>query len=199
MIPTTRSLSVPRRALRHLWHASRSCSRAWLSSSSSTTTTTYSFPHYEIRQTRFNDNDTFGHINNAVYYNYMDDAVNMHLIDRGIGRAFPRFIAENGIQFYRPLSFPSHVKVGLKVVQLGSSAVTYEIGFFEEPHAIGLNGTENTSTTTANSTDTLAARGKYVHVYVDETTGRPVTIPDEARQVLQTLVTEKEEKEHGDE
>jgi len=118
----------------------------------------------------------------------MDDAVNMQLIHRGIGRKFPRFIAENGIQFFRPISFPSQIKVGLRVVKLGSSAVTYDVGFFEE---------EGTSTKDGDDTSTapfLAARGKFVHVYIDEATGKPQKIPEEARQVLQLLVAEDGEE-----
>lgn len=105
----------------------------------------------------------------------MDDAVNMHLIDRGIGRDYPRFIAENGIKFFRPIQFPSKVRVGLRVVKLGSSAVTYEVGFYDEDD---------------EANDEPAARGKFVHVYVDEKTGRPVAIPDEARKELELLAIE---------
>ena len=144
------------------------------------------FPHFEVRQTRWNDNDGFGHINNSIYYNFMDDAVNMHLIDRGIGRDFPRFIAENGIQFFRPIAFPSQVRVGLRVVKLGSSAVTYDVGFYDDDDVDG-------SSRQKKEKQLLAARGKFVHVYVDETTGRPRTIPDQARLVLQQLVVEEEQ------
>ena len=135
------------------------------------------YPHYEVRQTRWNDNDGFGHLNNTVYYNFMDDAINLHLINRGIGRQYPRFIAENGIQFFKPISFPSDVNVGLKVIKLGSSSVTYEVGFFAQGEP------------TNGATGALAARGKFVHVYVDEATGRPMAIPEEARNILETLLT----------
>ena len=105
----------------------------------------------------------------------MDDAVNMQLIDRGIGRDYPRFIAENGIRFFRPISFPARVRVGLRVEKLGSSAVTYDVGFFDEND---------------KSNESPAAKGKFVHVYIDEETGRPVAIPKEAREVLQLLVVD---------
>ena len=141
-----------------------------------------SFPHYEIRQTRWNDNDGFGHINNSVYYNIMDDAINMQLLDRGIGREYPRFIAENGIQFFRPIAFPANVKVGLRVVKLGTSSVTYRVGFYK-----------------GRDDEELAALGKFVHVYMDERTGRPVPIPEEARRVLQLLVQEEDDDDEEEE
>mmetsp|Transcript_16158 Transcript_16158/g.23763 ORF Transcript_16158/g.23763 Transcript_16158/m.23763 type:complete len:179 (-) Transcript_16158:93-629(-) len=142
---------------------------------STTTTSAEYYPHYEIRQTRWNDNDGFGHINNSIYYNFMDDAVNMQLIDRGIGKEYPRFIAENGIKFFRPIQFPSQVLVGLRVVKFGISSVTYDVGFFCEN----------------NKEAAASARGKFVHVYLDEETKRPKAIPEEARKVLQLLVLEE--------
>ena len=171
------------------------------STTSTTTNATTLFSHFEIRQTRFNDSDLFGHINNTVYYNYMDDAINVHLIQRGIGRNFPRFIAENGIQFYRPIHFPNLVGVGIRIVQLSNKAATYDVGFYElnatqveeedkDPLLLLLQQNEQ-----QQEPPTMAARGKFVHVYVNEATGRPVKIPSQAREVLQTLVVEDEEKE----
>ena len=154
------------------------------------------FLHYETRQSRWNDNDAFHHINNSIYYQYMDDAINRHLLDRGIGQEYLRFIAENGIQYYRPISFPSNILVGIRVVHLGSSAVTYDVGFVD-------GGTTTTSQQLQEQKDKsdpdeqgmleLAARGKFVHVYVDESTGRPMPIAPKARAVLETLLVEEEE------
>lgn len=140
------------------------------------------YPHFEVRQTRFNDMDIFGHLNNTIYYNLMDDAINVHLITRGIDEKFPRYIVENGMQFYKPIAFPNTVVVGIQVVKLSNKAATYDVGFYpvnlqEDP---GLE-------------PVLAARGKFVHVYVDGETGRPVEIPTEARQILETLLVKPEE------
>ncbi|CAB9509682.1 Thioesterase superfamily protein [Seminavis robusta] len=125
--------------------------------------------HFERRQTRFNDTDLFGHINNSVYYQYMDDGVNMHLINQGYGAQYPRFVAENGMKYYKPLSFPHDVEIGLRVVQLGNKSVTYDVGLFS-----------------AESPE-LAAQGKFVHVYVDTKTGRPVPIHEDVRAALAKL------------
>ena len=188
MIP---SLQIPRRgATQQTLHF-----RRWMSSPSKETPP--NFPHYELRQTRFNDNDIFGHINNATYYNYMDDAVNMQLMDRGIGRKYPRFLAENGIQFYKPIAFPSTVRVGLRVVKLGSSSVTYDIGFFDNGSTNHDAAAEENNANRDDAATTLAARGKYVHVYIDEATGRPKPIPDKVRRVLELLIVEDQEEYAG--
>ena len=146
------------------------------------------YPHYEIRQTRWNDNDEFGHINNAVYYNIMDDAINMQLLNHGIDQKYPRFIAENGMQFFRSIAFPASVKVGLRVVQLGTSSVAYQVGFFERKQQ-SPPGDEDDD----DDDDALAAQGKFVHVYMDASTGRPMPIPEEARSVLRLLIPKEDD------
>jgi len=41
------------------------------------------FPHLLEIQTRWNDNDVYGHVNNVVYYAYFDTVINRYLIDQG--------------------------------------------------------------------------------------------------------------------
>lgn len=139
--------------------------------------------------------DIFGHLNNTVYYNLMDDAINVHLIQRGIGSNCPRFIVENGVQFYKPITFPNMVCVGIQVVKLSSKAATYDVGFYEVETGATLNPLEKKEQSTTEEEPVLAARGKFVHVYVNAETGRPVEIPDDARKVLQTLIVEEKEEE----
>ena len=132
------------------------------------------FKHFERRQTRWNDCDGFGHVNNAIYYQFMDDAVNTHLLAHGVGIDRPRFVASSSMRYLRPFAFPSDVSVGLRVARLGSSSASYEIGLF--PIAAG------------DEAGPLAALGTFVHVYVDET-GRPKPIDEAARGVLTTLTS----------
>ena len=132
------------------------------------------FKHFERRQTRWNDCDGFGHVNNAIYYQFMDDAVNTHLLAHGVGIDRPRFVASSSMRYLRPFAFPSDVNVGLRVARLGSSSVSYEIGLF--PIAAG------------DEAGPLAAVGTFVHVYVDSD-GRPTPIDETARGVLTTLIS----------
>ncbi len=41
------------------------------------------FPHVSRIQTRWGDNDIYGHVNNVVYYSYFDTAINAFLISDG--------------------------------------------------------------------------------------------------------------------
>lgn len=135
------------------------------------------YPVFRSITTRWADNDVYGHVNNVVYYSWFDTAVNAHLISQEAldihgGRTIG-LVVETQCNYFAPLAFPQTVDAGIRVAQLGSSSVRYEIGLF----AVG----EPLS----------AAAGYFVHVYVDRDTRRPVALPALLRTVLQALVPEQ--------
>ena len=132
------------------------------------------YAHFTAMPTRWGDNDSYGHVNNVVYYSFFDSAVNRHLIERGVldieGSAIVGLVIETRCTFFSSMGFPDTVQVGMKVVHLGNSSVRYEIALFR------------------NDEDTASAVGHFVHVYVNRADNRPVAIPADVRAVLQTLV-----------
>jgi len=139
------------------------------------------YPHRQPITTRWMDNDAYGHVNNVVYFSYFDTVVNTYLIGRGaldvqkspvIG-----LVVEVACQYMAPLTYPETVTAGLRVAHLGRSSVRYEIAMFPE------------------GSDTAAAQGHFVHVYVDRHTRRPVDLPSALRQALEPLVVQVAAKE----
>ena len=131
------------------------------------------YPHFLSIQTRWSDNDIYGHVNNVTYYSYFDTVVNCFLIDQGgldietdsvIGMA-----VETMCKFNKPLAYPEVLEAGLRVGKLGNSSVRYEIGIFQEGAA------------------EAAAMGHFVHVFVDRATGKPAPIPDAIRSALERI------------
>ena len=131
------------------------------------------YPHFLSIQTRWSDNDIYGHVNNVTYYSYFDTVLNCFLIDQGgldietdsvIGVA-----VETMCKFNKPLAYPEVLEAGLRVGKLGNSSVRYEIGFFLEGAA------------------EAAAMGNFVHVFVDRATGKPAPIPDAIRSALERI------------
>jgi acyl-CoA thioester hydrolase len=124
--------------------------------------------------TRWADNDAYGHVNNTVYYQWFDTAVNAWLIETGLldmaGGDPIGLVVETGCRYARPLSYPQGVEVGLAVERVGGSSVRYRIGVF------------------AAGAEAAAAEGHFVHVYVGRESRRPVALPDEWREVLEALV-----------
>ena len=119
------------------------------------------------------DNDQYGHVNNVVYYSWFDTAVNALLIEEGAldihtGTVIG-FVVETRCNYFAPLAFPQLVQAGIRVAHAGSSSVRYEIGLF------------------AQGSDTAAAQGHFVHVYVDRATQRPAPLPEALQAVLQKL------------
>ncbi len=131
------------------------------------------YRHFLAIPTRWKDNDSYGHVNNVVYYSYFDTVVNEHLIRAGgldirddpvIG-----VVVETRCQFHRSLTFPETIDAGLRVVTLGRSSVTYEVGLFRQGE------------------DTPAATGHFVHVWVERSNQRPAAIPRRIRAALELL------------
>ena len=123
--------------------------------------------------TRWMDNDAYGHVNNVVYYSWFDTAVNAYLIEHGVldihhGQAIG-LVVETQCNYFSPLAFPQTVEAGLRVARLGHSSVRYEVALF------------------AQDQDLCAARGHFVHVYVDRVSRRPVSLADPLKQLLETL------------
>ena len=132
------------------------------------------FPAVRTITTRWADEDVYGHVNNVVHYSFFDTAVNGFLIEatgsdirvlHAVG-----LVAETGCQYFRELSFPGDVAVGLAVTRLGSSSIVYRLGLFQ------------------GNTDEPAAIGRFVHVYVDAATRSVTPIPGVIRAAVEPLV-----------
>ena len=123
--------------------------------------------------TRWEDNDVYGHVNNVVYYSWFDSAVNAHLIERGaldIHRGdVIGLVVETQCNYFAPVEFPQRVEAGVRVANIGRSSVRYEVGIF-------IKGEDRT-----------AAKGHFVHVYVDRASRRPAALPDNLRTVLEAM------------
>jgi acyl-CoA thioester hydrolase len=132
------------------------------------------YVHFTRLDTRWHDNDVYGHVNNVVYYAFFDTAVNGHLIRAGCldpqASAVIGLVVETQCRYFKPIAFPDVVHAGIRVAKLGRSSVRYEIGLF------------------ANDEESAAAQGHFVHVYVDRAANRPVPIPADVRRVLEGLV-----------
>ena len=142
--------------------------------------TSRDFPVHWPVTTRWADNDMFGHLNNAVYYQLFDTAINAWL-GTTTGHdplTAPELgvVAESGCRFFAELQFPDPLVVGLAVARLGTSSVTYRLAVFAP-------------TDTDGDAKTVAAVGHWVHVYVDRHSRRPVPIPNALRALLATAVT----------
>jgi acyl-CoA thioester hydrolase len=118
-----------------------------------------------------------GHVNNALYYGFVDDAINRHLLAHAVDAQYARFVAASSCRYVAPLSYPDDLDVGMRVTKIGSSSATYEVGIFRGADVV-------------DQDEVAAAVVDWVHVYVDAESGRPSPFDDKVRAVLTSLVTE---------
>jgi acyl-CoA thioester hydrolase len=135
------------------------------------------YGHWSTATTRWADMDGFGHMNNARYFELIDTAIDVHLQET-TGAApdadDPDTIgvfAEASCRFFREMSYPSPIDLGVAVEHVGRSSIVYRVGLFQD-------------------SDDAAAEGRVVVVYVDNTDpARPATeIPAAVRAAAEGLL-----------
>jgi len=128
---------------------------------------------YRVRvpfATRWNDNDQYGHLNNTIYYQAMDTAVNAWMMREGgldpRGGAIA-LCAASSCEFHASAGFPDALEVGIAVERLGTSSITWTLGILR------------------TGDDGPIATGRFTHVFVDAETRRPTPIPAAVRAAVE--------------
>ena len=132
------------------------------------------YRYFQTITTRWHDNDAFGHVNNVVYYAWIDTAVNMFLIENGIlelaSSEIVGVVAETNLRYLREIAYPDPITVGIRVDKLGSSSVRYVSAVFRADE------------------DEASAEGFFVHVYVNKKAMKPTPIPAAQRAAFESIM-----------
>ena len=120
---------------------------------------------------RFRDCDGMGHVNNAVYFTYLEQC-RLTFWRELTGKGAPNtrvIVARAECDFKAPAYFGDELEVRLTVGDIGRSSfgLEYEIVHAEKQH--------------------LVATGKTVMVSYDYAAGKSVPLPDAARALLERL------------
>ncbi|GAA1753696.1 MULTISPECIES: thioesterase family protein [Streptomonospora] len=131
------------------------------------------YAHWTEIPTRWADNDAYGHMNNTVHYEFMDTAINTWLIEQGgldyRGGEVIGLCVESQCSYTAEIGFPEVLAVGLAVARLGTSSVHYRVGLYRSDRR------------------SVVAEGRFVHVFVDRGTRRPVPVEGRLRAALKEL------------
>ncbi|AHF99291.1 thioesterase [Halostagnicola larsenii XH-48] len=123
---------------------------------------------YEVAiDVRLRDVDFMGHVNNAIYATYLEEAREAYFTDI-VGQSLVELdtvLASLEIEYETPIEAEQTVTVGLGVTDLGDSSIPIE-------YEIRAGGTR-------------AATARSVQVFVDRETGRARSIPPELRTRLE--------------
>ncbi|MEA9843338.1 acyl-CoA thioesterase [Xanthomonas campestris] len=116
---------------------------------------------------RWRDMDSMGHVNNAKYISYLEEArVRWMLGVEGVAmtdRIAP-VVAATNVNYKRPLVWPNDILVELFVERLGSSSVTIGHRILDQ-----------------KDEGVLYSDGNVVVVWIDTKTGKSASLPDAVR------------------
>ena len=127
-------------------------------------------------QTRWADNDIYGHVNNVTYYSYFDTAANALLIQKAdfdihqspiIG-----LVVNSSWDFFQELTYPEIIEVGVAISKIGNASLTYDLAIFKQGQS------------------QASAQGQFVHVFVSRETKKSTPIPQDMRDALQIYLSE---------
>lgn len=122
-------------------------------------------------QTRWGDNDVYGHVNNVVYYAYFDTVINRYLIEAGgldpHGGDEIGLVVASQCQFLGPAAYPEELDAALSVRHLGRTSVRYGVALFRG--------------------DEPLAAGEVTHVFVARADRRPAPPPERLRAALEAI------------
>ena len=136
------------------------------------------FNFFSKISTRWNDNDIYGHMNNVIYYELFDTAVNKWLIKNDLidiknGKNIG-LIVQSGCNYYSSFQYPEDIDAGIRVTKIGTSSVRYEVGLFHEKDEVS------------------SADGFFVHVYLDRKTNKPIILHYDFKKLLDTIFIDVE-------
>jgi acyl-CoA thioester hydrolase len=122
---------------------------------------------------RWADNDIYGHINNVAYYAFFDSVVNRFLIEEGgmkpgLDRVVG-YVVNSSADYFSPLTYPQDLELGLRVARLGEKSVTWEIGVFAAGAALS------------------SVTGRFTHAFVDREANCSAVIPSAIRDAIEAL------------
>ncbi|GEA09717.1 thioesterase family protein [Alteromonas sp. KUL49] len=131
------------------------------------------YPYHIAIETRWQDNDVYGHINNVTYYSFFDTAVNRFLVEEAKldihHSQTVAYVVSSQCQYISPAAYPETIYVGVRVIKIGRSSVTYGISVY------------------AGEEKRRVAHGQFVHVFVDKKTDKAVPIPASIQRCLSDI------------
>ena len=116
---------------------------------------------------RFRDLDAMGHVNNAVYLSYIEQARTEFVLSVGAAPSiddFPLILARTEIDFRAPIRFGDTVEVGVRAGRMGTKS-------FDLEYELRVDGR-------------VVAEARSVQVFYDYERGSAAELPDDWKERL---------------
>ncbi len=131
---------------------------------------TDAFRHHTRLEVRFRDIDAFGHVNNASFVTYLEQARVRFLIDVlhvDVVQSLPLILAALHVDFRSPILFGQDIGIGTRVDWIGNTSLSMS-------HRMTARSAED-------ETDRVVAEASTVLVAYDYETEKPIRVPNEWR------------------
>lgn len=135
------------------------------------------YPVIYKQHVAWGDMDAFGHVNNVIYYRYMESARieylnQLKIFDLDVNTV----VASNQCKYIKPIFFPDVLWIGAKVMEMRNSAMRMEYLLYSEHQNM------------------VVATGEAVIVFVDPVEMKKTHIPTQTR----VDIIKMEETVHND-
>jgi len=124
------------------------------------------YPFVQPIVVAFRDIDALGHVNNATYLSYFEDARVRYLLqlqgDNNLAH-LTMVVAEATVQYRKPVFYGDDLEIGVRITSIGTKSLTLDYGLYRLPDQL------------------LMAEGRTVLVWYDYATQQSVPVPDEFR------------------
>jgi acyl-CoA thioester hydrolase len=131
--------------------------------------------------TRWGDQDSYAHINNAVYFRLFEEARVQWLAELGLrveASGDGPVIAHTEASYFRPIEYPSTVICRCYTAEPGNSSLPFY-------HALS----------TTDAPDTIFTTGFVRIVWINHLSGKPVPLPVPVRQAVLSAQTQSQDNQ----
>lgn len=123
------------------------------------------YPIIHIQSVAWGDMDAFGHVNNVLYYRYIESARIRYIDELNIFQHdVYTVVASNQCKYIRPVFYPDQLKIGARVEEMRNSALRMSYLLWSEQQ------------------QAIVALGEAVMVCVDKENMLKMSIPEIIRQ-----------------
>ena len=123
------------------------------------------YPIVHIQPVAWGDMDAFAHVNNVLYYRYMESARIRYMDELNVFQhEVYTVVASNQCKYIRPVFYPDQLKIGVRVEEMRNSAIRMSYLLYSEQQ------------------QAIVALGEAVIVCVDKENMLKMPIPEIIRQ-----------------
>lgn len=124
------------------------------------------------QQVEWGDMDSFGHVNNVVYYNYAQNArihynSQLNLFNENTFSV----MAASSCQYFKPVTYPDTLWIGVRVKKIGNASLIHEYSYY------------------STAMNTIVASGESVLVYLDKASGQKKNINETKKAAIAAFET----------